>query len=133
MKRVGGRTSALLAVTALFLVGILVGVLGTHLFYFRALRQPGGLAAVALRVVARDLDRRLDLNAEQERQVAAILGEARARFAGLRAEISPEIVAVANESQGRIAELLDARQRAEFERFRGEHSAWLQKQLAGQP
>lgn len=131
MKRGPSRLTALLSVTALFLVGVLVGVLGTHLFYFRALGQPGGLAAVGLKLVAADLDRRLDLTAEQEKQVAAILGDARARFAAIRAEISPEIMAVAKESQARIAEILDARQKAAFERFRAEHTAWLEKQLAG--
>lgn len=126
------RSTALLAVTALFLVGVLVGVLATHLFYFRVVQRPGGIAAVGLSLVARDLDRRLDLDPEQEREVAKILDDARLRVAGIRAEIAPAVMAIARESQERVAALLDPRQREEFEKARAEHAAWLERQLTGQ-
>lgn len=125
------RSTALLAVTAVFLVGVLVGVLATHLVYFRVLGEPGGIAGLGLRVVAADLDRRLDLSAEQEREVAAVLAGARSRFMAIRAAMAPQILDVVRESQARVGELLDQRQRAEFERFRADHAAWLEKQLTG--
>jgi len=125
------RSTALLAATALFLVGILVGVLGTHLFYFHEMRQPGGLARLGSRLVLANLDRELDLTAEQRRAVEGILAETRNEFADIRREATPRVLAVLDRSHDRIAGLLTAEQRAKFERIRARRRALFERYLAG--
>ena len=43
------RSVALLAITAVLLAGVVVGVLATHAFYAWQLRRPGGLARLDAR------------------------------------------------------------------------------------
>ena len=112
------RPVALLAVTALFLAGIVVGVLGTHVFYAHTLRRPGGLADVGLRFLAADLGRRLDLTAAQRAEVDRILDDTRTELERSRARLLPELRSTMTATQERIAALLTPEQREEFERFR---------------
>lgn len=125
------RSTALLAATALFLVGILVGVLGTHLFYFHEMRQPGGLARLGSRLMLANLDRELDLTAEQRRAVEGILADARSEFAEIRRAATPRALAVLDRSHERIAALLSAEQRAKFERIQARRRALLERYLEG--
>lgn len=126
------RSTALLAVAALFLVGILVGVLGTHLFYLRQLRQPGGMAALGNRFLAADLDRRLDLSREQRRQVDAILADAAREAGAVRREMMPRVLEILDRSQRRIAAVLTPEQQEELARFRRRRGDRLRKLLVGQ-
>ncbi len=125
------RSTALLAVTALFLVGILVGVLGTHLFYFHEMRQPGGLGQLAARLVIHRLDRELGLSRDQRRQVEGILAETRGELADIRREAAPRVLAVLDRSHARIAALLDDGQRARFERTAARRRAVVERFLEG--
>jgi Spy/CpxP family protein refolding chaperone len=125
------RATALLAVVAVFLTGVLVGVLATHVVYLRQIRQPGGLAAVGTRLAAADLRRRLDLTPEQQREVEAILADTRREAAALRAEITPRAAAILTRSQARIASVLTPEQRAEFERTRRRQRERLRRFLGG--
>lgn len=126
------RSTALLAVTLLFLVGVAVGVLGTHLFYIHAARQPGGLAHLGSLWLARNLDRRLDLTADQRRQVDAILADTARDAAALRQDITPRLLAILDRTHRRIAAVLTPEQRRKFERFRHEHSDHI-RGLLGAP
>jgi Spy/CpxP family protein refolding chaperone len=125
------RSTAFIAVAALFLVGVLVGVLGTHLFYLRQLRQPGGMAAVGSRLLAADLDRRLDLTREQRRQVDAILADAARDARAVRREMMPRVLKILDRSQRRIAAVLTPEQRRELEHFRRRRGDRLRKLLLG--
>jgi Spy/CpxP family protein refolding chaperone len=125
------RSTALLAVAALFLLGILVGVLGTHLFYLRQLRQPGGMAVVGSRFLANSLDRRLDLTPEQRRQVDAILADASREAGAVRSEMMPRILEILDRSHRRIAAVLTPEQRQELERFRRQRGDRLRRLLQG--
>jgi Spy/CpxP family protein refolding chaperone len=115
------RTTAVAAIAALFLLGIAVGVLGTHAFYFHELHKPGGLAGFGTRLFAAQLERRLDLTPEQRRQVDGILAEARAEVAALRRQTHPRILAVMERCHHRIVQVLDPKQRAALERHSRRH------------
>jgi len=119
------RSTAFAAVLALFLVGVLVGVLGTHAFYFHQMRQPGGLAAFGTRLLARDLERRLDLSTRQKAEVDRILVQTRAESADLRRETLPRVLAILDRTHRSIEAILTPRQRAIFERYRERHQERL--------
>jgi hypothetical protein len=116
---------------ALFVVGVLVGILGTHAFYLHELRQPGGLAAFGTHLLARDLQHRLDLDSRQQAQVERILVETRTESAALRREVMPRVLAILDRAHTRIDAVLTPTQRAEFERYRERHRYRLHRYFAG--
>ncbi|HBL25348.1 MAG TPA: hypothetical protein DD490_00760 [Acidobacteria bacterium] len=125
------RSTALAAVAGLFLVGVLVGILGTHLFYLRQLRQPGGMATLGNRFLAAGLDRRLDLTAEQRRQVDAILADAAREAREVRREMMPRVVEILDRSHHRLSAVLTPEQRQELERFRRQRGDRVRRLLLG--
>jgi hypothetical protein len=125
------RSTALLAIAALFCVGVLVGILGTNLFYLHEIRQPGGLARLGTRWLARSLDRRLDLSAEQRRQVDAILADAAHEAAALRRAFTPPMLEILERARRRIAAVLNPEQREKFERFRRDHAPRIRRMIGG--
>lgn len=126
------RSTAVAAVAGLFLLGILVGVLGTHLFYLRQIRQPGGLAELGGRIVANNLDRRLDLTVEQRREIDRILADTSREAAALRREMMPRMLEILERSQRRVAAALTPAQRKEFESFRRENASKVRRLIAGE-
>jgi Spy/CpxP family protein refolding chaperone len=115
------RSSAAGGVIALFLVGVAVGALGTHLVSRHGMRG-GGPAGFSHRAMMDDLYRRLDLDANQKRQVDAIFADSHRETAALWREVRPRVQAVIERTQNRIMPLLNPRQRQEFDRYRREHS-----------
>lgn len=125
------RAPAAGAIVALFVVGVLVGVLGTHAFYLHELRQPGGLAAFGTRLLARELKHRLDLDPRQQAQVEQILADTRAESAALRREMMPRVLAILDRAHSRIDAVLTPPQRAEFEHYRQRNRYRLHRYFAG--
>jgi len=112
------RTSAALAILSVFVVGIVVGVFATHLFYLRHLREPGGLVGWGAHLYVADLKRDLDLTAEQAKQVDAILLDTRKEALTVRRKIMPEMTVVLQKSRQRIEAILSPEQRVEFAKIR---------------
>lgn len=112
---------ALLVVGALFLVGVLVGVVATHAFYAWQLHRPGGLAALGLHVLGNRLERQLDLSDEQEKEVDAILADTRRELMQVRHDTVPRLLAVRDRSFARIDALLTPEQRERLKQFRARH------------
>jgi hypothetical protein len=125
------RSTALLAVISLFLVGALVGVLGTHLFYLRHLREPGWLVKTGSRLLAADLRRQLDLTPEQQRQLDSILLDTQKDVRAVRREMMPRMLAVLDRSQSRIEGILTPEQRETFRRLRERRGDRLRGILTG--
>lgn len=125
------RSLALLAVAALFFVGVVVGILGTHLFYARQLQKPGGLAALGNRLFVASLERRLDLTAEQRQEIDAILEESRREGNALRQEVAPRVMALVERTSERIEEVLTPEQRRKYERLRRRHRRRAELYLLG--
>lgn len=115
------RGTALLATAALFLVGVLVGVAATHAFYLYKVRTPGGLGELGTRLIAADLERRLELTPEQERQVDAILAETRREGLVIRRRTIGDVVALLERSHAQLDAVLTPEQRAEFRRYRARY------------
>jgi hypothetical protein len=122
------RPAAIATVLALFAAGVVVGVFGTHLFYAHHMRQARGFHA---RMLAADLQRRLDLKPEQQKQVDAILSDSRIEAMALRREMGPRIAALIGRAQARIEAILSPEQRREFESYRKDHDGRLRHLLLG--
>jgi Spy/CpxP family protein refolding chaperone len=126
------RSGAIAGVIALFLVGVAVGALGAHLLNRHHGRHgPGhGMGGgFGHRFMSAELHRRLDLTADQQRQVDAILEDSHREAMSLWQEVRPRVAAVIERAQNRIAQILTPRQREEFERIRQERAEHLRRLL----
>ncbi len=134
------RSSALAGVVALFLVGVVVGALGAELV---RRHHPWGVAAgphgqgarplghlgMGHRMMAAELTRRLDLTPDQQRQLDPILAETHREAQAIWQEVRPRVLAVIEQGENRIAQILTPRQREEFEAIRRERAEHLQRAL----
>jgi Spy/CpxP family protein refolding chaperone len=122
------RSSAVAGVVALFLVGVVVGALGIDLLNCHRLWHAPGVrhgGHSGGRRMAEDLHRRLDLNADQQRQLDAILADTHRETQAIWQEVRPRFTAVIDQGQNRIVSILTPRQRQEFEVYRRERAARL--------
>jgi Spy/CpxP family protein refolding chaperone len=110
-----GSRKAFLLVSVLFVLGIALGSVGTYLVTMRvqaarpqvtAVRSPGHMA-----MFTRDLN----LNADQQSQVQAILSDMRARYSDLHSKLDPEYEQVRQQGREQIRQLLTPEQRPKFE------------------
>jgi len=115
------RWIAILSVTGLFLIGILIGSLGTHLYYAHRLLQPGGPPGMGGRIFMDRLEGRLNLTPEQRREIDRILEESHARAESFRESMAPQVRALIQETHDRVAAVLTPEQREEFEEMRRSH------------
>lgn len=111
------RSVALLAVLGLFLVGVLVGVLGTHAFYLHKIERGGGLIGWTTELFAGRLERRLDLDEEQKRQLEVILRDTHREFGVLHQDVGPRAMSILRRMQRRIEGMLTPEQVEEYRRF----------------
>jgi len=73
------RSIAILSVIGLFVIGILIGSLGTHLYYAHRLLQPGGPPGMGGKIFVDRLMARLDLTPGQRREIERILKDSHVR------------------------------------------------------
>jgi Spy/CpxP family protein refolding chaperone len=128
------RSAAVAGVVALFVVGVAVGALGAYvLLAHQRLRHGPGMGGPGHRHMSAELQRRLDLTADQQRQVEAILGDSHRETMAIWQEVRPRVMAVIERAQNRIALILTPRQREEFERYRQERAERMEhlKHLLG--
>jgi hypothetical protein len=126
------RPAAIGVVIALFLVGVVVGALGANLIvHHRGQRPPGGSGGPGGggRMAAAELQRRLDLNAEQRRQVDAILADSHREAQALWNEIRPRLMLLVEGANDRIERILTPAQKPEFQRYRTEHHEHLRRSV----
>jgi len=132
------RSSAVAGVVALFLVGVAVGALGANLVAWHRPWRPAGLHLGAAGHpggwrMAEELHRRLDLSAGQQRQLDAILADTHRETQVIWQQMRPRVLAVIEQGQNRIEQILTPRQRQEFEVYRKERAARLRLLLGTGP
>jgi len=102
-------------ILVVFVLGILCGTLGTHLFY--KCRMDSIISARGAnreeRLVER-LDRKLDLDARQKEQVRAIVRETREEVRQVRRQFRPQMEAAIGKGQEKISALLTPEQRKKY-------------------
>jgi Spy/CpxP family protein refolding chaperone len=127
------RVSAVLAVLSVLALGVIVGILGTHLFYAKKLRQPGSLSETAGDFFARRLERELGLSEDQRRQIETILAESRVEGRALREEMRPRVTQMMERTSRRIQEVLTPEQRELFGELQKRHRGRAERFLLGPP
>lgn len=110
------RLKGALLLLLVFVLGTATGALGFGVYQARmgwwgSRRDAGRFQQVVLRRLTRELD----LRADQQQQVEAILRESGDEFSRLRQEIRPRFQAIRERSRDRIRTLLDPGQQAKFE------------------
>ena len=111
-----GNRKAVLLVLVLFFLGIALGSVGTYLVTMRAeaARPVATLAhnpAHTMAMYTRDLN----LNADQQGQIQAILSDMRAKYAALHEKLDPEYEQVRHLGREQIRQILTPEQRPKFE------------------
>jgi Spy/CpxP family protein refolding chaperone len=109
---------AILAVCALFVSGVVIGVLGMHLYYVQKLTDPWQHPAMVGRVMNERLVRELDLSEEQREEIQAILEDSRREGEEMRQRMRPEVEGLMKRTLEAIEEVLTPEQRERFEQMR---------------
>ena len=129
------RIAALSAVFGLFIVGVLVGVIGTHLWQGHAPWRPGALHPRGPMghegPFVEHLDRQLGLTDEQRDEVEAILAESRIEADALRNKVLPEVRTHMEQTHERLMNVLTPEQREEFEALSSRHRSRMERFLLG--
>lgn len=104
-------------IALIFGLGVAVGVLGTHLFYAHRLRHPGSVAEMIVDTAAARIAGRLDLTAEQRRELDEILERAQGDVQTLRRDLIDRLRVIRSEAIDDLFAILDDDQRRELERI----------------
>jgi hypothetical protein len=116
------RWIALATVASLFVVGVVVGALGMHLYYAQRLGRPGAPPGMIARSFEDRLQRELRLSPEQMSQMHAILEEGHAERERIHAELAPRVHEHMERIHRRILqEVLTPEQRVRFEELHAAH------------
>ena len=119
---------AIFGVVSVFVLGILCGALATHLFYnYRIESIISGRAQNREELIIKRLDRKLNLDGQQERQVRAIVHEPHGEIKALRSQLRPQTEAIIEKSQSRISLILTPEQRNIYEQMIAEHKERVKK------
>ncbi len=109
-----GREAVVLVVVV-FVLGVVLGSLGTHLWGGRVWdqpRQPHGRDQLILQ-----LSHELQLTPEQQRQLTTIMDDTRTKWRALYLPLEPQHEAIRQQSRERIRAILTPEQRPQFEDF----------------
>jgi Spy/CpxP family protein refolding chaperone len=115
------RFAALIAVFALFVVGVGVGVLGTHLFYAKELHRHGGGGGVGAHRFITHLERELDLTEDQRRRIDEIVEQSRIEGDALHEEMLPRVREHMRQTRERVREVLTSEQQLKFDQLHERH------------
>jgi hypothetical protein len=119
---------AISGVVLVFVLGILCGILGTHLMYkYRIESILSGRAQTREEEIVNRLDRKLDLDKRQEEQVRTIIHETHEQIKVLRNQLRPQTDALIETAQARISAILTPGQRKRYEQMIAERKERRQK------
>lgn len=112
------RSVALISVVAVFIVGVAIGIVSTHLFYAQRFRPPDGPPGLVGRHFVDRLEGHLDLTANQRRQIDAILERTHGEAELLRHEMQPRLEHLFETTGTEIEAILTPEQREKFRQLR---------------
>lgn len=118
METTKGRGQATILVAVVFLLGALLGGVGTHLWgerAWRSVRMPGQLPP--RNQVISDMTRELQLTPDQQKQLATIIDETRAQVRSLYAPLDSQHEQIRQHGRDRVRAILTPEQLPKFERF----------------
>jgi len=116
----------LLLVGLVFLAGAATGVVGTRIAIRHWVRSAIDRPQMVQTLIERRLQRRLQLDANQQAQVHQILTDTRGRLKSLRQDYRPQFVLVVSNADAEISALLTPAQQQRFEKMKRENRTFLQ-------
>lgn len=123
------RIVAIALVATVFVVGVLAGVVGTHVYYAKRFTNAGSIADAALEISARRMTRQLDLREDQQQIFEEILGDTRLEIDALRREATSRLRDIRDDSAERLIEVLDEEQLKKLEEMRAEQGRLFDEYL----
>ena len=134
------QSQAVLVVAALFVIGVLVGGLGTHLYYTagtvsdRGLAMPsGGFSMPPEGSVVSVFAQELDLTPEQLEQARQILAKAWMEAGALRDDLKPQVQGLLRGAADDLTVILTPAQQEKFEKMRQDYRRRTERFLLGPP
>lgn len=127
------RVLAVVTVVSLFVAGIAIGALGMHIYQDRHLLHAGEPPGPGRGFVTRRLHRQLDLSAEQQRKIDAILQRSHEEAMELRRDVHPQVMAIMDRAHEEIADILNPEQREEFQRLLRDNNRRAEHFFLGPP
>jgi Spy/CpxP family protein refolding chaperone len=112
------RSVALLSVVAVLIVGVAIGIVGTHRFYAQKFRRPDGPPGLMGRSFVDRLEGHLDLTADQRRQIDEILERSHEEAEMLRHEMQPRLRQLFESTGAEIEAILTPEQQEKFRQLR---------------
>jgi Spy/CpxP family protein refolding chaperone len=116
----------LIVLLLVFVAGVAVGTIGTRLATRRTIREALVHPEKVREKVQRDLVRRLELNAEQQKKVDAVMMQTQDKLKDLRQKNQPEFFQIMSNAQAEISATLTPEQRELFQQYRQENRRFLQ-------
>lgn len=121
-------SKAIAGVVLVFVLGILCGILATHLMYnYRIESILSGRAQTREEVIVNRLDRKLGLDKKQEKQVRAIIHETHEQIKVLRNQLRPQTETIIEKAQAKITTVLTPGQRTRYEQMIAERKERMRK------
>ncbi len=117
METKNARLEAAALVFVVFLLGLLLGGVGNHLWDERVLGQGQVNTNPTRRQVIDDLTQRLQLTPEQETQVTAAIDDARAKWQALYAPLDAPREQIRQQGRANIRAVLTPDQQLKFDDF----------------
>ncbi len=119
MEKTKGRGEAALLIAVVFLLGVLLGGVATHLWGERVWgRQNTHTAGMKpVNQVVADFTRELQLTPDQQTQVTAIIDDTHAQWKALYAPVDAQKEQIRERSRARIRALLTPDQQPKFDAF----------------
>ena len=131
-EKTPGRTKARLAVLAIFILGFIAGGLAMNLYQKRdsnEANRPRGTRHDPVEM----MKSQLNLTADQEQKVKAILSETFEEYGKIREDIHPRFDAVRQKSRERIRAVLTQEQLPKYEKMIEEADKRREKMHGGSP
>jgi len=114
------RREAAFLVVVVFLLGVLVGGVATHVWGYRVWGHTGDARRPGLpsrNQVISDFTRELQLTPDQQKQLGTIIDQTRAKWTALYAPLQPEHEKIRQEGRNEIRAILTTEQQAKFDAF----------------
>jgi Spy/CpxP family protein refolding chaperone len=117
METKNARLEAAALVFVVFLLGLLLGGVGSHLWDERVLGQEAVNTKPTREQVLNDLTQRLQLTPEQQKQIAVQIDDTRAKWQALYAPLDAQHEQIRQEGRASIRAVLTPEQQIKFDDF----------------
>ena len=108
------KWKAWLCVIAIFLAGIVIGLIAGHRMTLSFARKAAADPAFMRQVIVKRLSCKLDLTDDQRKSIEGIIADSQVSIRDLRSEVEPRFTDILKNAERQITEVLNAEQQEEF-------------------